>query len=68
MAVKTTDEVLEASGYYKPILALVGSISTEVAKLKFPYFDVLKEPEKLVELVDQKAAVLLKENENAKKN
>ena len=68
VAAKTTDEVLEASGSYKPILALVGSIPTEAAKLEFPYIDMLKEPEKLVDLVDQKAAVLFKENGNANKN
>ena len=60
VAVKTTDEVLEASGHYKPILTLVGPIPTEAAKPKFPYVDVLKEPEKLVDLVNQKAAVLVK--------
>jgi len=68
VAAKTTDEVLEASGYYRPILALVGSIPTEAAKPKIPYVDVLKEPEKLVDLVDQKASFLLKENGNAKKD
>lgn len=59
VAVKTTDEVLEASGYYKPILALVGPIPTEAAEQKLPYVDVLKEPEKLVDLVNRKAAVLV---------
>jgi len=59
VAVKTTDEVLEASGHYKPILTLVGPIPIEAAKPKIPYVDVLKEPEKLVNLVTQKAAVLV---------
>jgi len=59
VAVKTTEEVLEASGYYKPILALVGPIPTEAVEQKFPYVDVLKEPEKLVDLVNRKAAVLV---------
>lgn len=59
VAVKTTEEVLEASGYYKPILALVGPIPTEAVERKFPYVDVLKEPEKLVDLVNRKAAVLV---------
>ncbi|MDH5635444.1 MAG: molybdopterin-guanine dinucleotide biosynthesis protein B [Candidatus Bathyarchaeota archaeon] len=59
VAVKTTDEVLEASGHYEPILTLVGPVPTEAAKLKIPYVDVLKEPEKLVGLVDQEAAVLV---------
>ena len=59
VAVKTTDEVLEASGHYKPILTFVGPIPAEAAKLKIPYVDVLKETEKLVDLVNQKAAVLV---------
>jgi molybdopterin-guanine dinucleotide biosynthesis protein B len=59
VAVKTTDEALEASGHYNPILTLVGPIPTEAAKPKIPYVDVLKEPEKLVELMNQKAAVLV---------
>jgi len=59
MAVKTTDEVLEASEHYKPILTFVGPIPTEAAKLEIPYVDVLKEPEKLVDLVDEKIAALV---------
>ena len=59
VAVKTTGEVLKASGHYKPILTFVGPIPTEAAKLKIPYVDVLKEPEKLVALVDDKIAALV---------
>ena len=59
MAVKTTDEVLEASEHYKSILTFVGPIPTEAAKLEIPYVDVLKEPEKLVDLVDEKIAALV---------
>ena len=56
VAVKTTEEVLEASKHFKPILTFVGPISTEAKKLKIPYVDVLKEQEKLVDLVDEKIA------------
>lgn len=59
VAVKTTEEALEASGHYKPILTLIGPIPTEAAKLKIPYVDMLEEPEKLVDLVSQEAAVLV---------
>ncbi len=59
VAVKTTDEALRASGQYKPILTFVGPIPTEAAKLKIPYVDVLKEPEKLVDLVDKKIEALI---------
>ncbi len=66
VAVKTTEEVLEASGYYKPILALVGPIPTEAVEQKFPYVDVLKNPEKLVDLVNRKAAVLVERKRKRK--
>jgi len=59
VAVKTTEEVLEASKYFKPILTFVGSISTEAKRLKIPYVDVLKEQEKLVDLVNEKIATLI---------
>ncbi len=58
VAVKTAEEVVEASGHYKPILTFVGPISNEAERLEIPYVDVLKEPEKLVGLVNRKAAVL----------
>jgi len=66
VAAKTTDEVLEASEHYKPILTFVGPIPTEAAKLKIPYVNMLKEPEKLVDLVNQKAAVLVERKRKRK--
>ncbi len=59
VAVKTADEILEASEHYKPILTLVGPIPIGAAKPRIPYFDLLKEPEKLVSLVNQEATVFL---------
>lgn len=59
VAVKKAEEILEASKHYKPILTLVGPIPTEAAKLGIPYVDVLKEPKRLVSLVNQQASVLL---------
>lgn len=57
VAAKTTNEILEASKRCKPILSFVGPISTtETAKLNIPYIDVLKDPERLVDLVDKKLA------------
>ena len=56
VAAKTTNEILEASKRCKPILSFVGPIPTEAAKLNLPYIDVLKEPERLVDLVDKKLA------------
>jgi molybdopterin-guanine dinucleotide biosynthesis protein B len=59
VAAKTTNEVLEASKRCKPILSFVGPIPTEVAKLSISYIDVLKEPERLVDLVDKKLVALV---------
>ena len=66
VAVKKTNEVLEASEHYKPILTFVGPIPTEAAKLKIPYVDVLKEPEKLVDLINQKATVFVERKRKRK--
>jgi molybdopterin-guanine dinucleotide biosynthesis protein MobB len=66
VAVKKIDEVLEASEYYKPILTFVGPILIEGAKPKIRYVDVLKEPEKLVDLVTQKAAILVERKRESK--
>ena len=60
VAVKTTNEVLAASEHYTPIMSFVGPIPREATKLKIPYVDVLKEPERLVNLVDHEAAVLVR--------
>jgi len=56
VAVKSTKEVLDASKRFKPILTFVGPIPSEAAKLKIPYIDVLKEQERLIDLVDKKVA------------
>jgi len=60
VAVKTAEEVLDASKRFKSILTFVGPISSEAAKLKIPYVDVLKQQERLVDLVDEKVAALVK--------
>jgi len=59
VAVKTTEEVLDASKQFKPVLTFVGPISSEAAKLKIPYVDTLKKQERLVDLVDEKVAALV---------
>ena len=58
VTVKTAEEVLEASKYFKPILAFVGPISAEAKKMKIPYINI-KEHEKLVDLVNAKIAALV---------
>lgn len=66
VAAKMSDEVLEASGRFKPLLTFVGPVSNEATKLKVPYVDVLKEPEKLVDLVEKKLSVSIKEKQKDK--
>lgn len=67
VAAKTTEEVLEASKHFKPILTFVGAISTEAKKLKIPYVDVLKEQQRLVDLVDEKIAAPVERKRKHKK-
>jgi len=59
VAVKTTEEALNASKHFKPILTFVGPIPAEAEKMKIPYVDVIKEQERLVNLVDEKVAALV---------
>jgi len=66
VAAKTSNEVLEASGRFKPLLTFVGPVSNGATKLKVPYVDVLKEPEKLVDLVEKKLSVQIKERQKDK--
>lgn len=52
IAAKTMEEVLDASKRYKPILAFVGPLSSQAMRLQIPYINPSKEPEKLVNLVN----------------
>lgn len=66
VAAKTADEGLKASKRYKPILTFVGPIPTEAERLKIPYVDVLKEPERLVEIANKKSQARLERGGNSK--
>ena len=59
VAVKMVDEISEALERYKNLLAFIGPISDKQVKSEIPFIDVLKEPEKLVDLVNQKVAILV---------
>lgn len=55
VAIRTFEEALEASKRFKPIIAFTGSVALATTKkLGKPVVDVLKEPEKLVEIVERK--------------
>lgn len=60
VAVKTIDEVHKASNQFKPILAFVGPIPTGTVTLKIPHVDGLKEPQKLINILDKELANLVK--------
>jgi len=53
VAVKTAEEAIEATKTFKPIISFTGSFSTETLNLKAPYVDVFKNPEKIVEMVEE---------------
>jgi molybdopterin-guanine dinucleotide biosynthesis protein B len=59
VATKTDDEILEALERYKNIIAFIGHIPDQKIETEIPFIDALKEPEKFVELVNNKVAVLV---------
>jgi len=56
---KTVNEITAALERYKNILAFVTPIPDGKVETEIPFIDALKEPEKLVELVNNKVAVLV---------
>ena len=56
---KTVNEVTAALERYKNILAFVTSIPSGEVKTEIPFVNALKEPQKLVDLVNSKVAVLV---------
>jgi molybdopterin-guanine dinucleotide biosynthesis protein B len=59
VATKTADETSEALERYKNILAFIGHKPEEKADTGTPFVDVLKETEKLLDLVNNKVEVLV---------
>ena len=68
VAVKTVDEISTALERYKNILAFIGNIPDKTVKTEIPFIDVLKAPEKLVELVNQKVAILVERKRKQEEN
>ena len=56
VVVKSEKEALEALKSSKPILAFTGPYSTENLKLKIPYVNGLKNPEKIADIVEKTIA------------
>jgi molybdopterin-guanine dinucleotide biosynthesis protein B len=59
VATKTVDEISEALERYKNILAFIGHTPDKKVKTEIPFIDVLKAPERFVDLVNQKVAGLV---------
>jgi len=53
VAVKSAEEAFEAIRDFKPILAFTGPYSVEHLNLEIPYFDVLKNPQQLANIVEK---------------
>lgn len=66
VAAKTTEEALTASSKYQPILTFVGPVSTEATKLEIPYIDPLKEPKRLVNIVEKELAASVEKRRKSK--
>ena len=53
VAVKSAEEAQEAMKNFRGILAFSGPYSTEGMKLKIPYVDVLRNPEKIADITEK---------------
>jgi molybdopterin-guanine dinucleotide biosynthesis protein B len=53
VTVKSAEEALEASKTFKPILAFTGLYSIETLNLNIPYINVLKNREKIADVVEK---------------
>jgi molybdopterin-guanine dinucleotide biosynthesis adapter protein len=59
VATKTDDEISDALERYKNILTFIGHAPDRKTETEIPFIDALKEPEKLVDLVNKKVEVLV---------
>lgn len=53
VAVKSEEEALEASKFFQNILAFTGVYPAKTLNLNAPYIDVLKNPKKIVDMVEK---------------
>jgi len=68
VTVKTAKETSETSEYFKPILAFAGSAKIAVESLKIPKIDVLKEPQRLIEIIDKRVGPIVKKRRALKES
>jgi molybdopterin-guanine dinucleotide biosynthesis protein B len=67
VATKTDEEISEALNRYKNIIAFIGHTPDRKMETEIPFIDTLKEPEKLVELVNSIIAVLVERKRKREK-
>jgi len=60
VTVKNKNEVTETIEYFEPILAFAGPAKVTVGNIKIPRIDVLREPQKLVEIIDKRVGLIIK--------
>jgi len=53
VTIKKADEAKEAKKLFKPILAFTGTALPEAFKTEIPYIDVIKQPEKLADIIEK---------------
>jgi len=66
VTIKTAEEASEALEYFKPILAFESSAKKMIGGLKIPKIDALKEPEKLVNIVEKRFGPVIKRRRTLK--
>ncbi len=66
VTIKAAKEVSETLEFFKPILAFEAPAKLEIAHPKIPIIDALKEPERLVEIVDKRIGPIIKQRRTLK--
>jgi molybdopterin-guanine dinucleotide biosynthesis protein MobB len=67
VATKNDQEILQAIGEYKNILAFVGPVPNRKLEPNIPCIDIIKDKNKLVNLVNEKIAILVERKRNREK-
>ncbi|PVX25458.1 MAG: molybdopterin-guanine dinucleotide biosynthesis protein B [Candidatus Bathyarchaeum sp.] len=67
VATTSDNEIVQALERYKNILAFIGHIPDQKIETEIPFIDTLHEPEKLVEIVNKKVAVLVERKREREK-
>jgi molybdopterin-guanine dinucleotide biosynthesis protein MobB len=57
---KTSQEILETSKYFKPVMAFTTPTKLSAKESKIPMINALKEPEKLIEIVEPRVGPIIK--------